>query len=560
MLQRWIGPWATLAVLASAVHAQDAAPVLVEMRVVAAAPRRATVDRGALDGLEVGDRVTFRLRDGGERTGRVVELSERTAVVEPTDAAFVAIAGMRVEARLPAARFELVEEVIEEPLTPEPAAEGVELPERPPWQRPDDGWTDSMPLLAKVRPFRPEERERQLVGRAWTSLDHFASTEGDRSDTLVRVGFDAELLNPFSQGGRLALDVEWNRRETDVPDDDDDSRSDLRLDRLSYAWGGHRFARDRIEIGRFLHSEFPEFGVIDGVEWSRRLGGGGSLGASLGFMPEWDTLDEEGRDQEVAAWYLWAADESEVLALGAGYQKTFRDLDADRDLVVLKAAYLPLRAWTAQATAWVDFYSAGDDPKASGPELTQAWFTTGRAWEGGHSLDLSYRHLAFALTDRQEFLPVAQAQLADDRYDRAAVTARQRFGHVGLREEAGVWSDEDEEGFDAELAFLVDDLLYDGALFEAAGFVTQGRFTELAGWRAALGGRGGVATWRLGYEFVVNRYEGFSADNDDLPHHRATGDLDWFTASGWSLTLHGETLLYDQETGWAASLYLQRSF
>jgi len=560
-----IGPWVAVALGAVAAHAQDERPVLVEMRVVSSTPRRASVDRGALDGLELGDRVVFRLRDGGERTGRVVAIEDRSAQIEPTDANFNALPGMRVEARLPADRFELVEEEVVgdapmvDPAT-DPAAEAPVSSEHAPWERPDDGWSADMPLLAKVRPFRPEERDPYWYGRAWTSVDVATNSEDDRSDLYARAGGDATFENIFGLGGRLALDAEWIHRDTDVPDDDDENGASFLVHRASYAWGGNRFAPDRFEVGRFLHSEFPEFGVLDGFEWNRRLAGGGSFGTSFGFMPDWDTLSEEGDDQEVAAWYRWARDESEELSLGGGYQKTFRDLDADRDLVVLKAAWVPPNAWNTQATVWIDVYGSGDEAKGSGAEVTQAWFTTGRSWADGSSVDLTFRHLAFAETDRDEFTPVTQAQLADDRYDRAAISARQRLGAVGLREELGVWSDEDEEGADGELTFEVYDLFFDGSRFDAAGFGTQGRFTSLAGWRVSIGGMGAVIGWRAGYEFVLNDAQGFSSANDELPQHRASGTLDWNTASGWSLALHGEVLIYDEETGFTAGLYLQRSF
>lgn len=561
MFQARIGPGMAVAIGSIAAYAQEGTPVMLEMRVASTAPRRATVDRGALDGLEIGDRVVFRLRDGGERTGRVVALEDRSAVVEPTDANYTPLPGTRVEARLPADRFELVEEVVVEgEPAPAPVPDPAAGSEHAPWERPDDGWTAEMPLLAKVRPFRPEDRESLLVGRVWTATDYGSNSEDDRSDLFARIGADATLDNAFGLGGRLALDVEWNYRDTDVPDGDGESRSLFRVDRASYAWGGHRFVPDRFEVGRFLHAEFPEFGVLDGVEWSRRLSGGGCYGTSVGFLPEWDTLSEEAEDQQIAAWYRWARDESEELSLGLGYQKTFHDFDADRDLFVLKAAWLPPHAWTAQATVWVDVYGSGDEAKGSGAEVTQAWLTTGRSWSGGSSLDLTYRHLAFAETDRDEFLPVTQAQLADDRYDRAAITARQRLGAIGLREEVGVWSDEDEEGADGELAFEVYDLLFAGSRMEAAGFGTEGRYTTLAGWRASIGGSGAWWSWRAGYEFVLNEAQGFSSANDELPQHRASGNLDWNTESGWNIALHGEVLLYDEETGYTAGLFLQRSF
>ncbi len=565
MFQARMGPWMAVAAIAIAAHAQDAQPVLLEMRVTSSTARRATVDRGTLDGLELGDRVVFRLRDGGERTGRVIEIADRSSTVEPTDASFTALPGMRVEARLPADRFELVEEVVDvvEPADAVPAEAELgtpAAPQHPPWERPDDGWTAKMPLLARVNPFRPEDRTPSMHGLVYSSVDAVGNSEGDRSDTFFRLGGNAVLENPFGHGGQLRLDGEWNYRDTDVPDDDDETSSHLRIDRASYTWGGQRFEPTRFEVGRFLSHEFPEFGVVDGVEWSHRLTGGNSLGASIGFLPEWDTLTEEGDDQEISAWYRWARDESEELTLGAGYQKTFHHFDADRDLVVLKAAWLPQHAWTVQATAWLDVYTSGDEAKGSGVDVTQAYFSTGRSWSNGASVDITYRHLAFAEIDRDEFLPVTLAQLADDRYDRAAVAARQRLGSVGIREEVGVWSDEDDEGGDGQISFDLYDALFDGGRIEAAGFGTRGRYTNLAGWRAAIGGDHGNFSWTAGYEFVLAEIRGFSSANNELPEHRVQLGVDWNTESGWSLSLNSGLLFYDEETGYAVGVYLQRSF
>ncbi len=567
MFQARIAFWLAAASCVTAARAQDGQPVLLEMRVISVVTRRATVDRGVLDGLELGDRVVFRLRDGGERTGRVISLEDRSATVEPTDANFTVLAGMRVEARLPADRFELVEEVVEEPFDESmsapagvPPATPNDVPEHAPWERPDDGWTAKMPLLAKVNPFRPEERESVLHGRFYTSVNALGNSEDSRTDTFARTGASATMDNPFGNGGRLTLDAEWNYRDTNVPDDDGDTESNLRIDRASYAWGGHRFEPTRFEVGRFLHSDFPEFGVLDGVEWSRHLSGGGSFGASVGLLPDWDTLSEDGNDTEFAAWYRWARDESEELTLGVGYQKTFHDLNADRDLFVFKGAWIPQHAWTAQGTVWVDLYGSGDDAKGSGAEVTQAWLTTGRSWSSGASVDITYRHLAFAQTDRDEFLPVTTAQLANDHYDRAAIAARQRLGPVDVREEIGGWSDEDEEGGDGELGFDLHDALFDGSRIEAAGFGSHGRYTTLYGWRTALGGDSGRLAWRVGYEFVLAEFQGFSSANNELPEHRVGLNLDWNTDSAWSFSLDAATLFYDQETGYLVGIYLQRSF
>jgi hypothetical protein len=66
--------------------------------------------------------------------------------------------------------------------------------------------------------------------------------------------------------------------------------------------------------------------------------------------------------------------------------------------------------------------------------------------------------------------------------------------------------------------------------------------------------------WHLGYEFVLNKQQGFTANNDELPQHAVGLDFDWNTASGWSFALHADLLLYDEEDGWTAGVYAQRRF
>jgi hypothetical protein len=227
---------------------------------------------------------------------------------------------------------------------------------------------------------------------------------------------------------------------------------------------------------------------------------------------------------------------------------------------VLKAQWLPPHEWTFQATAWVDLYTAEDVNKGSGVELTQAWVSTGRLFDGGSSLRFTYRHQAFPEMDTEEFRPVTDQQLADDHLDRVAVSARQDMGTFALMEDVGGWIDEDDEGGDGELGLELDDLIVDGIFLDGGAFATQGRYTTLAGWRAGFGHVGHHVNWHLGYEFVLNEQQGFTANNDELPQHKVGLDFDWNTASGWSFALHADALLYDEENGWVAGIYAQRSF
>jgi hypothetical protein len=301
--------------------------------------------------------------------------------------------------------------------------------------------------------------------------------------------------------------------------------------------------------------------VLDGVEWSQRTNSGNTFGASVGFMPEPDQDQHTGDDLQFGASYRFVVDESELLSIQAGYQKTFHDLDADRDLFVAKVLYFPPADWDFSATAWIDWYTANDTAKGAGPELTQAYVTTGRTFDGGSSLRATYTHRTFPEIDRNEFLPVTAAQLADDRSDRATVSGRhvvaRNFAVTGL---VGAWDDEDETGGDAEGGFQVDNFLFEKANFDAAAFGVRGRFNTTLGWRASIGTQSSHGLWRIGYEGTLNDIDGFESDNNSIPQHRIGVSFDTYSDSGWSFSTHVDGLFFDSETAVLAGLFLQRSF
>ncbi len=551
---------------------------LVEVRVTSTQPRMAVIDRGTADGLAKQDRVVFRPREGGRFEGTIVRIGERAAVVELDDGAFTPAPGTRGDVRVPVARFAAPAQpaapnsigpgpAVKPPAAPapadraDPAAQATQPPAHPPWQKVDDEWSADQPLLARVRPLHPEERESQISGRVYTIADYMSNTEGNARDVFARAGTDLLYENAFGQGGDLHFAGEVNYRKTDNSDGDDDERRLLRIDRLSYSWGGNRFTPDRFEVGRFLQHEMPEFGLLDGFEWDRRLSGGNSFGASAGFLPEPDPNQTTGRDLSVAAWYRWVADESELLSVTAGYQKTFHELDADRDLLVAKVLYLPIDAWTFSGTTWVDLYTSSDTAKGAGAEVTQAYVTTGRHWESGSALRATYTHLAFPELQRNEFLPVTAQQLADDHSDRAALYGRQALSRsVAIFGQTGAWKDQADDGGDAEGGFDVDNLLFSGSHAEVAGFGTDGRFVRTLGWRASLGATTERTAWSLGYEFTLNRIDGFQSNNNDIPQHRARASWEMHGEPGWTFSTYADVLLYDTETAVITGIMLQRSF
>lgn len=540
--------------------------VTLELRVGSSDRGWALVDRGSSDGLLKGDLVTFLPREGGTYTGTIVELEERAARVELQDRAFVPAPGTRGKVLLPAARVERRPAKRVRPAPRRPAGESAPPPGdgaspargEPVFENQDEAWQEGDPLLARVRPVRPEERGASLHGRSYAILDATRASEDDRSDLFARVGGSLLVENPFGGGGRLQADGEWNYRSVVVPDNDDDHDQELRVDRLSYAWGGTRFAPEGWEVGRFLQGGMVEFGVLDGAEWIARRRNGSSFGASIGFMPEPDPDFQSGSDFQVAAFYRWVADESERLSASAGYQKTFHDGAADRDLVVASLRRLPREGWTFTGTAWIDLYTDGDDQKDT-LGLTQLYLTTGQRFEGGSTVDFVFRHQEFPQLDRDEFLPVDDGQLADDHHERLAVTSRLQLGRdTRLLTSLGGWVDEDEGGGDAEFGFLLRDFLFDQGFADIVGFGTKGRFETSLGGRLSTGRYLESGRWAVDYEFSQNRLDGFTSANDDLPQHRLrfSRDHSW---NDWDLSWRIEGLLYDDENALTVGLYLQRT-
>jgi len=535
--------------------AADQGTVQYEVRVGSAERGWALIDRGSNDRLQKGDLVRFFPREGGVYVGTVAELEERAARVELQDRSILPVPGTRGKVQVPRARFEKAPRARLRPAPKRPVPEGSEPPV---FENQDSEWQEGEPLLARVRPVRPAERAPRARGRSYALTDYTRASEDDRSDLFARFGGELVIENPFGRGDRIHADAEWNWRDVDVPDLDDERGSELRVDRLSYAWGGSRFETEGWEVGRFLQRGVTEFGVLDGAEWIARRRNGHSYGASFGFMPEPDQEFESGHDFQVAGFYRWVSDESERLSASAGYQKTFHDGAADRDLVVASLARTPRAGWTFFGTAWIDLYTDGDDEKGTALGLTQLYLSSGKRWEDGSSVALVASHLEFPEIDRNEFLPVEDGQLADDHDERLGVTSRlQMTPSTHLLGGAGVWLDEDESGGDGEFGFGARDVLADGHFAEVLVFGTRGRFQSTVGGRATTGFLVESGRWALDYEFTQNRLDEFSSANDDLPQHRVRlhADHAW---SRWNLSWRLEGLVYDDENAVTIGLYLQR--
>ena len=228
------------------------------------------------------------------------------------------------------------------------------------------------PLLAPAESPAPEERDPVWSGRVFTRSEATSDSTGDEDRRYLRSwsGVDVRGDNPFGLGGRFRFRGDLSYRDVSV-EGESESETIWRVDRLSYALGGRADDRWRVELGRFLHSEFAQFGVIDGVELIHQFSGGSRLGASVGLLPQWLDQREYDGDSQAALFYRWASSPARTVELGVGYQKTWHDAEPDRDFLVGT-----LDAWLGRRTslrmsAGVDYYDADAQVKDLGFELNR---------------------------------------------------------------------------------------------------------------------------------------------------------------------------------------------
>jgi hypothetical protein len=551
----------------------------IELRVTASAPGPiATVDRGKSDGLAEGDRVTFHPRQGGTFTGVISRVDERTATVRLDDLAYVPEPGTRGEALIPRSRVTPPAPAPVPPPIPAPeaGAEGaapqagpegapaeqeVGPPAHAPWENQDAEWSQDMPLLAGVKPVKPDERARLYSGRFTLFTDGTFWTENDRYDAEVRAGTNLAVENPFGRGGTLEFDAEFDAFTFTVPDADDDDKTKLRLDRLSYVEGGTRFEKNRLEGGRFLQHGMPEFGYLDGVEWTRRTDAGHRYGASFGFMPELDVDFQTGDDLQAAGFYEWNFDRAEELSLAAGAQKTWHDGKPDRDLIVTRFNYIPAEDWDLRSTVWVDLYDSGDDDDKPGAEITEALVSTSRTYDHD-GVTLTYRRLRFPdLLRNEEFVESVFEDLDNSRYDRLSLsTYHETPGRTRLHSTAGLWDDEDESGGDFEIGADIPHVFVDDAVAGISFFFTRGAFSVDGGIRLNYGLGDDAGRWDFYYVYADRHQDDFSHESDDLWEHTLRASRAFYLPHGWYMSADTDVRYFDGELAFSAALYVQKTF
>lgn len=525
-------------------RAQEPETRRIEARVTIASGPAVYLDAGADAGVAPGDPV--RAFPGA---GPAVDLVVRSVSRQSARCAFV---GDPVELEVGA---------LAEVLVPE-ARVAAGAPEHPPWTQPLEGWDPELPLLAPAEALTPAERQRVLDGRWYTAFDATWDSAGDAQRYLLaRTGLEAALDNATGRGDAMFLDAEVFHRANDDGNSSDDSLTELRIERLSWRLGDSRETRHRLELGRFLPSEMPQLGLVDGIEYVARTERGDRFGASAGLLPAWNAELETGDDFSAAAFYRHVAGDEGELSLGGALQKTWHHGDPDRDLALGDLSWRPSERWWFATSAWVDYYDSDDDPKPSGLELTELHASTTWRPDDRGGLSLALAHVRWPVTRHDELPPTTPQTIADGKVERAGLNGWRDLGrHARLYGRVDWWQDQSDDGLGGEARASWRDLAWDSGEIGAGLFAMDGEHSSVAGVRLTASRWGPRGTWTLWYELARNEQEDFGGDVDALVQQVARGTWDTAIGERWSLSLGANLHFGDEQDATSLGFWLQRRF
>jgi hypothetical protein len=543
----------------------------VEVFVTAASGTSVYFDGGLKDMISEGDAIVFFPASGPQQRGTIrivseasgrAELSSKTALVSVGDRAEVLVPESRFLSNKPAVGASGPNAVLDQErpgvgLPPGPAIAPVA---HPPWEV-DLGDVDpNAPLLAPIQSTPPEDRPYEIHGRYWLDLTATEDREGEGATYgTLRTGFDSRAENLFRQGGTVEFDTDFYRHSFDADDASNDTDSQIRIDRLNYRWGGNREQANTWQVGRFLSQGMPEFGVIDGLEYTRRTDDGAHWGVAMGGFPEPNDDLSTGSDVQAAVFYQWKSTD-EKISLNSGFQKTWHDGKPDRDLLVMTSTWRPLDRLHVFSSLWVDLYDSDDQIK-SGLELTQ--FISSASWrtKQGDGLGLSLSHFSFPELLRNEFDEITAEQIADDKVTRLGLNGWKNLTDtVRLRGRIDSWTDQDDSGGRVEGTVEFNDAILNDGDLSLSIFQNEGKFASGPGLRLRATKEVGGGWLRFTYESTETKSNDFFGAQDTLTNHVYRASWDRPLGQDWDLSLSLEQRDGDQEDASTIGFFLQRSF
>ena len=541
--------------LAAAAAAQD--PTVVRVRVVSVSADSVYLDQGRSAGLAPGLEVELSPPGSAPFRATIREVSATSARAEVPPGRPMVPVGTLGEISLPAGAAG--------------AAQGGEGPKRAtttpddlPWKWQDfqRGDTDT-PLLAPAFGGGPASRPADWTGRLFGQYTYSADEGEGRSNAAyrARIGARTQVTNLLGYGETLTFDGELRQRGEDILDEGEDTDSQLRVDRLSYAYGEDVRDPYRIELGRFVSRFAPELGLVDGGEVARRIGRDLTIGAGLGLAPLPFPDRDTGDDFGAFGFAQWRPEDDPTIGFTLGFQKTWHEGEADRDLLFARFDWQPTERLRFDASTLVDFYTASDDLKDATAEVTQGFVATSYRPSDAFGVGITTSTYAWAQLLRGDLAFVPDELIRDGRVDRISPRVWWNVSEdVRLQARVDQWSDQDDSGTGGELssdwyrAFggAMDLGL---ALSQSQGSYTSGPAVRF---RAARTFTWGYASFR--YEWTRWSADALTTGSEDFSQHRTGVDASVALGDAWNVQIQAETVLGDLQDGYNLGFYVQRRF
>ena len=528
----------------------------VEVRVTFVSGNAVYLDKGADDGIQVGDLLEITLSDGATIEGRVDRVATHTCR-----------ARLASTARPPAVNANGLVVLATTKIDTPKAEPELKRPtvEHPPWESRDGKLPDGTPLLAPSTYQRPSDRPLRISGRAYLDLlaDFDRGHGRDTTYTSSRVGTDITAENPFDLGGTLRFAGTLSRRESDFGDGVSEVASDLRLDRLSYRWGGGFDGALELQFGRFVPRDMSDFGLIDGVAASVKTGRHTRLGIGLGALPEPFPDRQSFRDLSSALTWRWTESEKERLMAQIGAQQTWHEGERDRQLVTTRVAYRPTNSLHLTGTARIDHYDGSETIKQPGFELTEARLRGRWTYQPGHGIGAAYSRTRRPELLRNEFVFVNADVLENDLRERVELSLFNKLStHLRLDARVSQWSDAENDGINGSVTLRADDVLNSGVQVAVTALRSEGVYSDGSTGRLTVSSALGAAYWSLSYEQRRQEYAStvFGAVQGDLVEHALELNLDYRLDSHWTLSLSGSHRFGDDLDASGLGLLVQYRF
>jgi len=533
-----MNPWQThlvpvvaLIAAAGSVMAQDKPDAFdrIIVSVIGANGPLLTINRGMRNGIHKGDTVVF--RRSGERpyvgVVRRADKNQSKVELENLEVGEIIEVGLRGQVLVPRDRAI-------------PDGMGSQGPEHPEWKEPVGPWKSGTPLLAPATSPEAQERPSEFNGRVYSRYQVTDDSLNHRTTSRLLSGLDIDWDNPFAHGGTLRFKGDLSFRNDDSANFNG-KNSISRVQRFSYSHGDSYSDPQHLEVGRFLHTIFPEFGLIDGAEYVTHLSARGQLGAAVGFQPDYTDDLSTTDNLSTATFYRWVDSQEEIVSLSFGFQKTWFDGQPDRDLLASSFQWLVNPLTTLRGSVLVDYYDSSAQIESKGLGLTEFHGSLDRRFGSVAGANVYVSYFDWPELLRDKFPTPPTVTISDQQVKRGGINTWARLAkNIRVYGRMDVWTDNQSRGAFGDLRVDMRDLFYDNSELSLGIFDTEGAFSNGLGYRIRHTYWSGPTTLRASLESATYHQSGFLGSQSDLSQHTLQLGLD--TRLGSDLDLSADAI------------------